>query len=437
MENPVKKEKRFVHSLTFKVIVIGVMTLLMLIPNAMIQNLILERQMRSEETIEKINSQWSHAQTLCAPLLCIPYETISEKQKVQRLLYITPEHLDIKVRLYPERRHFGIYHTILYKSEITILGNFSKTDMEAFSALNLQWHKACLAVGLSDLRGVSNVDFSVQNKKYEMETSAHRFVLEKALVVHLNDLSLLQNSFDFKCELSLNGSSYISFIPVGKTTQADVSGEWSAPGFMGAFSPEHNITKEDFHAQWNVLYFNRDIPESWKDNEVSDYQLRNSSFGVNLIKQVDHYQQNMRSSKYALMFIALTFVVFFFVETLTKKKIHPFQYLLVGIAIILFYSLLLSISEQINFRIAYLIASSATIGLITLYSHTIFKKLSQTFILFFILCGLYLFLFVTLQLEDLALLIGSSGLFLILAVVMYFSRKIGFYRQEELPAEEK
>jgi inner membrane protein len=430
METLEKNEKKFVHSITFKVMIIGVLTLLMLIPNSMIQNLILERKMRSEETIKKINEQWSNAQTLCAPLLCIPYETIEEKKRVAHLLYITPEYLDIKVNLLPEVRHFSIYSTILYKSEICISGNFSIIEKDNFSALGLQWHKAFLAIGLSDLRGVtSNVDFSIGSNKYAIETSANQLVVEKALVIQVNDEALLQNSFDFKCDINLNGSSYINFVPIGKTTQVEINGKWGAPGFMGAFSPQRTITKEDFHAKWNVLYFNRDIPEYWKDKEVNVFQLDDTSFGVNLVEQVDHYQQNMRSSKYALMFIALTFVVFLFVEVLTKKKIHPVQYLLVGIAVILFYSLLLSISEQINFNIAYLIACSATIGLITAYSHSIFKKIAQTAILFLILCGLYLFLFVTLQLEDIALLIGSIGLFLILSVVMFFSRKIGFYKE--------
>jgi inner membrane protein len=135
------------------------------------------------------------------------------------------------------------------------------------------------------------------------------------------------------------------------------------------------------------------------------------------------------------MFIALTFVVFFFVEVLTKKRIHPIQYLLVGIALILFYSLLLSISEQINFAVAYLIAAAATIGLITIYAHSIFKSGIQTGILAFILCLLYVFLYVILQLEDIALLVGSVGLFTILGVIMFVSRKITFYKQEN-PSEE-
>jgi inner membrane protein len=431
MEPQTKKEEKFIHSITFKIMIIGVMTLLMLIPGAMIQNLIWERQERSETTIRKINAQWSDAQSICAPLLCIPYETIKGNQKERHLLYITPENLNIKVELFPEKRRFGIYSTILYKSQIVISGNFGKIVKENLPASVLQWHKAYLALRLSDLRGVTNnVDFIFGNKKYAVETGESQLIFEKALIVKLDEETLSENSFNFTCQINLNGSSSIEFVPIGKTTEVEINGKWSAPGFMGAFSPEHHITAEEFQAKWSVLYFNRNIPECWSNNEVSEFQLNASSFGVNLVNQVDHYQQNMRSAKYALMFIALTFIVFFFVETFTKKKIHPVQYLLVGIALILFYSLLLSISEQLNFSIAYLIASAATIALITAYSYTIFKKIAHSFILFIILCSLYLFLFVILQLEDVALLFGSIGLFLILAIIMFVSRKISFHKQE-------
>lgn len=208
-----------------------------------------------------------------------------------------------------------------------------------------------------------------------------------------------------------------------------MAGAWKSPSFIGNFSPEHTITDEGFEASWSILRFNRNIPDMWTDNYVDSFY--DSSFGVNLVDPVDHYQQNMRSAKYAIMFIALTFVVFFFVEILTRTRIHPIQYLLVGIALILFYSLLLSISEQINFAAAYLIASVAIIGLITAYTHSIFKNKTQTGALALFLFILYLFLYVILQLEDVALLIGSIGLFIILAVIMYFSRKINWYKQED------
>ena len=219
------------------------------------------------------------------------------------------------------------------------------------------------------------------------------------------------------------------FRSLGKNTSVQVKGEWRAPGFIGNFSPEYTLDENGFDAKWNILHFNRNIPDTWSDDNIKN--LEQTSFGVNLVDTVDHYQQNMRSAKYALMFIALTFVVFFFVEVLTKKRIHPIQYLLVGIALILFYSLLLSISEQLNFAIAYLIASFATITMITVYVHSIFKNKTQTGILATILGILYLFLYVILQLEDVALLIGSIGLFIILGIIMYFSRKINFYKQEE------
>jgi inner membrane protein len=216
---------------------------------------------------------------------------------------------------------------------------------------------------------------------------------------------------------------------VGQTTSVKVNGGWTAPSFVGAFSPEYSIDNKQFNASWNVLSFNRAIPEFWTDKGVSN--ISENAFGVNLIETVDHYQQNMRSAKYAIMFIALTFVVFFFVEVLTKKRIHPVQYLLVGVALILFFSLLLSFSEQIGFALAYLIASAATVCLITAYVHSIFKNKAQTAMLAALLCVLYIFLYVILQLEDIALLIGSIGLFIILAVIMFLSRKIQWNKTDE------
>jgi len=222
--------------------------------------------------------------------------------------------------------------------------------------------------------------------------------------------------------MQLNGSSAISFIPIGQQTDVTVKGQWQSPSFIGSFSPESTIDNKQFSASWRILSFNRDIPLTWSDNDIAD--LGSNSFGVNLIETVDHYQQNMRSAKYALMFIALTFIVFFFVEIFTKKPIQFFQYVLVGIALILFYSLLLSLSEQIGFGWAYLTASAATIAMITVYFYSLIKQRLVTFILAGILIVLYAFLYIILQIEDFALLFGSIFLFLILGVIMFVSNKI-------------
>ena len=438
METTIKKAGKINQSITFKALVIGFLTIILLIPGIMIQDLIRERQDRSVETIEKINAKWSNAQTICGPVLAIPYTTtqVDANNKTvlqEHTISITPENLNIDTQLFPEERYYGIYKTILYKSEIDLSGNFDKINYQKTDNSTIHWDQAYLTIGVSDLRGITeNISFTLDNKQYPVEAAGnYDRLMGKILVVSLNntDTLLTGQPLNFNCKIKLNGSSNINFIPIGKTSKVHVAGTWKSPGFIGNFSPEHTITENGFDASWSVLRFNRSIPETWIDNQVETFE--DASFGVNLIDPVNHYQQNMRSAKYAFMFIALTFVVFFFVEILTKKRIHPIQYLLVGIALILFYSLLLSISEQINFGIAYLVASIATIGLITVYTHSIFKNKVQTGGLAAMLCMLYIFLYVVLQLEDIALLIGSVGLFIILGIIMFFSRKINWYRQEE------
>ncbi len=439
METKNEKLDNFSRSITLKAVIIGFLTLLMLIPGFMIQNLISERKNRSQETIEKINEKWSNAQTINGPVLTIPYtkvyqdkdnKTVSEKH----FLNIAPELLNINVKLLPEVRHYGIYKTILYKSELMISGNFNKTDLQKFNEGTIDWEDVFLTIGISDLRGVTNnIDFMLDSVRYPAEAGGNinTGIAGNGLVIKPSNPTIFQSgrSLAFNCRLNLKGSSNINFIPLGKTTIVRMNGAWTSPGFIGNFSPEYKLSDKGFEATWNILYFNRNIPEKWSDNNVESFD--STMFGVDLVDMVDHYQQNMRSAKYAFMFIALTFVVFFFVEVLTKKRIHPIQYLLVGIALILFYSLLLSISEQLNFGLAYLIASIATIGLITVYAHSIFKNKMQTGILTGILSLLYVFLYVVLQLEDIALLIGSIGLFIILGIIMYFSRKINWYKPDE------
>ncbi len=446
-----KKTEKFTHSLTFKSIIILALTLFLLIPQNMILNLIEERKDRSYEAIEKINEKWSGPQTICGPVLSIPYtkrivqtETVETKdkktEKRERISYenhilnISPDQLNITAELLPEEKHYGIYKAILYRSNIRIEGNFKEIALKYHGPNNLEWNKAYISIGVSDLKGITNqANIILAGQKLPVEASGNfNGYSNKQLICNITDLSGLINnneSLDFEISLSLNGSGKMNFIPIGKNTEVSISGEWNSPGFIGNFSPESTIEKDNFTAKWNILHFNRNIPETWIDDNIDSFYA--SYFGVNLVETVDHYQQNTRSAKYAIMFIALTFVVFFFVEILTKKKIHPIQYLLVGIALILFYSLLLSISEQINFPVAYIIASVATIGLIAGYAQSIFKNKKQTGILTALLCILYLFLYVILQLEDIALLIGSVGLFLILGVIMYVSRKINWYKQEQ------
>ncbi|VBB45002.1 conserved membrane hypothetical protein [uncultured Paludibacter sp.] len=435
-----QKMEQISRSVTLKAVIVGILTLLLLIPSVMIQNLILERQNRSEETISRINAKWSNAQTINGPVLAIPY-TVKKTDEKKNLfteyhtLYLTPEQLSINVKLIPEERHYGIYKAILYKSDVHLSGKFAHIDSLPVNG-EIKWKDAYVQLGITDLRGIeNNVDFVMNNSHFSAKAGGKKDVIGEGLNISLKNNSSFtsEKEWNFSCNLQLKGSSDINFIPIGKNTNVEVSGNWKAPSFIGSFTPEYKLTESGFSANWNVLHFNRNIPEYWTDNTSS---FTENSFGVDLVDTVDHYQLNMRSAKYALMFISLTFVVFFFVEVLTKKRIHPIQYFLVGIALILFYSLLLSFSEQIGFGFAYLIASAATIGLIVTYAHSIFKNKKQTGILALFLSILYIFLYVILQLEDIALLIGSVGLFVILGIIMMLTKKIKWYKEDEKNGDE-
>ncbi|MDR2804918.1 MAG: cell envelope integrity protein CreD [Dysgonamonadaceae bacterium] len=432
----IEKKEKFSQSFTFKAMIVGVLVLLMLIPQTMIQGLILEREQRSKETVAKINEKWSLEQTLCPPVLVIPYTQTgtNAEQKTytqEHEWFLTPEKVAVDVRLIPIERHYGIYKAILYQSEITIDGHFAPDIPLTTESCTPNFNKAYLLLGMSDLRGITRkINFNFDGQTYDTQAASSQLFGAKCMKIELNNdwVKNPEGSYSFSCSMKLNGSGAIHFIPVAKTTQVSVVGDWPSPSFTGNFSPEYSCDNKGFQATWNVLEFNRNIPERWSDK--FDNNLKGASFGVNLVETVDHYQQNMRSSKYALMFIALTFVIFYFVEVLTRKRIHPIQYLLVGTALILFYSLLLSFSEQTGFAWAYLIACVATVALIVSYVYSIFKNFTQTGILGLLLSGLYIFLYVVLQLEDLALIIGSVGLFIILGIIMFVSRKINWYKPE-------
>ena len=196
---------------------------------------------------------------------------------------------------------------------------------------------------------------------------------------------------------------------------------------------ERTISEEGFKSSWNILHLNRNFPQEWIGDK---YDINSSSFGTDLLLPVDNYKKSYRVARYAILFLVLTFITFFFVEIMKKVFIHPIQYLLVGIAIIVFYTLLLSLSEHIKFNLAYIVASILTISLVSLYTIAILKSKQIGFLIFGILLIMYSFIFTIIQLEGYALLIGSLGMFTILGIVMYYSRKIDWYKIK-LGAEQK
>jgi inner membrane protein len=235
----------------------------------------------------------------------------------------------------------------------------------------------------------------------------------------------MDHNYIFSFDLDLKGSQLLYFTPVGKISDISMESPWKNPSFNGAFLPDsRKISNEGFSANWNVLHLNRNYPQSWIGNK---HNIGESAFGVDLLLPIDNYQKSYRCIRYAILFIGFTFLVFFFIEILNKKFIHPIQYILVGFGLLVFYTLLLSISEYLNFNYAFIIASIATLILNIGYVKAILKSSKLAYFIGAMLFILYAFIFIIIQLQDLALLIGSIGIFIILGLVMYYSRKIDWY----------
>ncbi|MDR0794950.1 MAG: cell envelope integrity protein CreD [Tannerella sp.] len=426
------------NSATFKAIVIGILILMMLIPVVMIHELIRDRELTGASVISEVSSKWGNRQTLTGPVICVPYKIThmenNTMREVRSVAYFLPEELTIETDMQPEIRYRSIYKVVVYQSKVKACGTFRHPDFEKLNSKvsSIEWENAYAIIGISDLRGIrSQVVFNWDNESKETMSGVGDSKLAESGVTVSLPLSAdatEDKMYTFDFSLTLNGSDGLFFIPAGKTTCVTMHSPWNTPSFDGAFLPESRDIGNGFSATWNILNYNRNFPQMWTGG---DYHLQSSEFGVRLLLPVDHYQKTMRSVKYAIIFIALTFLVFFLVELLSRKRIHPFQYLLVSVGLVLFYCLLLALSEQMHFNLAYLLSALAIIGLITAYSHSIFKETKQTLLMGGFLTVLYLFLFTVLQLEDLALLFGSVGLLIALAVVMYISRKVDWFRNNE------
>lgn len=433
----------FHRKLSFKLIPIGVLILLLLIPRVMILSLINERSSNANQAITEVMSKWSNSQIVTGPILTIPYKKTvynEEKEKYVDLIYTAtflPNNLTIKGQINPQKLYRSIYDVVVYQAEIDITGTFTSPD---FSALNIPrenvlWEQAETQLSISDLRGI--------NKEVQLIWSGEELIFSPGLSSSQNGesgISLGIPDFtgkkinDFQLTLDLKGSKSLLFTPVGEKTEVELASSWNDPGFTGNFLPSsREITDDGFTAKWNVLHFNRNFPQQWTNESqqggVPAHFLHNSDFGVELVSLANHYQKNTRSAKYAILVILITFIVFFMYEVFSKQRIHPFQYIMVGSAITLFYLLLLSITEHLGFNLAYLIASLAVLLLVFLYSRTFMPKLKNSAGVGLALSACFGFVFILLQLESFALLAGSVGMFILLAVLMYSTRKVNWYKE--------
>lgn len=423
------------HSVTLKLISITILILLLLIPSSMISSIIHERENLSQEAISEVSSKWANAQLIKGPVLSIPLIYELEKKdgmvELTRYLHVLPEELNINGKIDPEKLKRGIYEVVVYKSNLSVNGSFSpKTHIDRNNLREIKWDQAFITIGISDLRGIKEdiiLDWNKEHIKAEPGSKIADLISSGVTIDLPKGFDPAKKSIDFQFNLQLQGSENMSFVPLGGTTNIQLESEWNSPSFNGNFLPnDRSVTQEGFTANWKVLQLNRNYPQQWIGDQYSQ-SLNQSAFGLDLILPLDDYQKAIRSAKYAIMTIALTFLIFFLVEILHGRKIHAFQYTLVGLSLCLFYILLISISEHSNFNFAYGISSLAIISMISLYSMSVFQARKISTLLLVVLCGVYGFLFVTLQLADYALLMGAVGLTTILGATMYFTRNVNWF----------
>lgn len=428
----------FAKSASIKLVIIGAIALILLIPQSFTLNLIEERQLRLAEAEEDIRGKWSREQTLVGPYLSLPYFELKEVNvngekkiiKEQKVKYILPEELNLVGNMDSQLLHRGIFDVVVYTNTLLFDAKFDSLEL---SKLNLQpenilWNQASLQVGISDLRGISgSPSFKVNEQSLTMEPFSEQNGESRGLLSKM-ELDSANIGFRFSGEMILKGRKDFAVVPVGKSTNLSLSGNWPSPSFQGEFLPEfREINKDGFQSNWQVLHFNRPFGQTF-DNYLPD--LNQSAFGLSLVNPVDQYQQSTRTSKYAILIITLSFLALYLMELFTKSTIHPIQYTLIGFALVLYYTLLIALSEHLGFSSAYWIASFATVTLLGLYSRSLFSSWKETGIFSGILSIFYIFIFIIVKQQDFALLIGSIGLFISLAVTMFISRKINFSSSE-------
>ena len=426
-------------SVGVRIVIIGVLILALLIPSTFIRALVSERASRRKEAIQEITSKWSTRQIIGGPIITIPYtETWKDEEgktkSVIKYIQVLPETLNIGGEIRPEIRYRGIYKAVVYNAQLDLSGDFSFEKLQTMNIDldQLLWDDAFVSMNISDMRGINEyveLKWGEQAVLFEPGIKRGNDLFDSGISVR-TPLSFgnVSEGINYALHINLKGSQALSFLPLGKTTMANLRSSWNNPSFDGAFLPEqHQIDSNGFSADWQVLDLNRNYPQIWVEN-VSKKTVLSSEFGVNLYSPVDIYTQTTRAVKYMIMFVGLTFLVFFLVEVFSNNKIHPIQYLLIGVSLCIFYLLLLALSEHVNFGLAYLIASLSVVILIGTYVRSALEKKVIPLITVGMLTILYGFLYILLQNQDYALLIGSVGLFLIIAAVMYTTRNVNWYQ---------
>jgi inner membrane protein len=433
MKIEINDNKKWQHSLTIKMMLLAFLGLFLLIPLEMIKSIIRERQKNSEDVKKEISAQWAGQQIITGPVLNVPirvFPSLKDAEPYLSVFHIMPESLKVIGDIQTEKRHRSIYQTVIYTAGLNISGDFIIPEINAGDKNEILWKEAYYTMGISDNRGLKGEIFlEADSLNLQAVPGSKDADLFSSGISFPADLSNRNRIIPYKINLKVSGSEGLSFAPIGKKTDVTLLSKWISPGFKGNFLPvDRNINDSGFKARWLVTNLNRNFPQIWSG---SVYNPVNDSFGIDFIFPVDHYQKSLRSAKYGVLFIALTFLALIFTELAIKENIHVFHYLLVSLALVLFFSLLNALSEYTGFNTAYIISAASTIILISYFLRTLFKKRLTVLLISGLLVFLYSFIFILLTLNDYAYLAGNIGLFILLAITMKLSVKLDLFKSQK------
>lgn len=441
--------------LTKKVIVTSFIALILLIPLMMIQGKISERERYQQDARHSISQSWTGKQTVVGPVVVVPYQiqwteeihnkkddTVKTKtHRRNKFDYIIPTSLGANFKVKSSKRYKGIFQVPVYESDLTWQGKISKATLSTrinaiknrkyFHKLNTPF----MILSVSDARGFSTVPtLQDENTSHSFLPGTKGYITNTG--AHLPLASLIDYSekdYEFNLNFQLRGMETISILPIAEDAKVSMIADWPHPSFGGDQLPQHrSIYEKGFEAHWQTSSFSNPFIEKIKScDEKHCGDVERHSFSVDLVEPVDIYLQSERSVKYGFLFIALSFLAFFIFEVLQRHPIHPIQYTLIGLSLAVFYLLLVSLSEHVAFGLAYGIAATACISLLTTYLRFVLNGLQNSVIFTVSLACLYGVLYVVIQAEDFALLMGTTVVFAALGCVMWVTRKVDWYQIEQ------
>lgn len=431
------------RSMGVKLIVVCGLALLMCIPALFVGGLVDDRTGRAANVIKEISDDVGGQQTFLGPTLAIPYSIPAQSQSdvpKHGMYLVFPAQASAVVKTTTEERHRSLFKVPVFQADLKLDAAFDLTGVPAAAppGADLDWSRAEIVVGVSDARGaLADALLTMDGRTVTLvpaetaqdlsigdEQSPH--IKLTLFGAKADGVAKTNAHFDVTSALRFSGAQRIAVLAYGKTTHLAVQGDWPSPGFDGGFLPIiRTVSNNGFSAQWAVPFIARGVRAEGQSNSIAG--LDATALGVSFIEVADPYQSVNRSLKYAALFLGLLFLSYFVFEVTTGKRVHPAQYVLVGIAQIIFYLLLLSLAERIGFDFGFLLAGTATVTLLSANAGWVFSSRMQAIRALAVFTMLYALIYLLLRLEDNALLVGAIASFLAVAGAMYFTREIDWY----------